>query len=136
MAEQRALHCGHSCRRRCRYQHRHCCCACRFWSLSHVLPPPQPPPQVGNGKLSLTEQRAHFALWALMKAPLLVGTDLRTASGAVKRILLADEVIAINQDSLGVAGDLVWKQGPNEVQLVCNGMGLIEFSRVVYYDAR
>lgn len=33
----------------------------------------------------------------------------------MKSILLAEEVIAINQDPLGVAGDLVWKQGPNEV---------------------
>ena len=30
-------------------------------------------------------------------------------------ILLASEVIAMNQDPLGVAGDLVWKQGPIEV---------------------
>lgn len=26
------------------------------------------------------------------------------------------QVIGINQDALGVAGDLVWKQGPNEVR--------------------
>ena len=162
-------------------------------------------PQVGNGKLTLSEQRAHFALWALLKAPLLIGTDLRNASAGekscchsavskelikalqrrlstnlirqesfdttkthrlatrsekhlafrflcssdrvhgmlcrrqvdtaggggqvhsdlmltilcgadVKAILLAEEVIAINQDPLGVAGDLIWKQGPNEVR--------------------
>ena len=29
-------------------------------------------------------------------------------------ILRAKEVIALNQDALGVAGDLVWKQGPQE----------------------
>ena len=28
------------------------------------------------------------------------------------------QVIAVNQDPLGVAGDLVWKQGPNEVQIL------------------
>jgi alpha-galactosidase len=32
---------------------------------------------VGNGRLSLGEQRAHFALWAVMKSPLLIGADLR-----------------------------------------------------------
>ena len=32
-------------------------------------------------------------------------------------ILKSREVIAINQDPLGVAGDLVWKQGPQEVSL-------------------
>lgn len=30
-------------------------------------------------------------------------------------ILKSREVIAVNQDPLGVAGDLVWKQGPHEV---------------------
>lgn len=38
----------------------------------------------------------------------------------VKGILLAEEVIAINQDPLGVAGDLMWKQGPNEVSRCCH----------------
>ncbi len=28
---------------------------------------------------------------------------------------MAEEVIAVNQDDLGVAGDLIWKEGPNEV---------------------
>ena len=31
-------------------------------------------------------------------------------------ILKSPEVVAINQDPLGVAGDLVWKQGPQEVR--------------------
>ena len=30
-------------------------------------------------------------------------------------ILKADELIAVNQDPLGIAGDLIWKQGSNEV---------------------
>lgn len=42
--------------------------------------------QVGNGKLTPTEQRAHFALWALLKAPLLIGTDLRTASEGAREL--------------------------------------------------
>ena len=33
-------------------------------------------------------------------------------------LLTAPEVIAINQDPLGVAGELVWKQGPAEVRLL------------------
>ena len=51
--------------------------------------------QVGNGKMSPAEDRAHFALWALLKAPLLIGTDLRTAPQSVRDVLLADEVIAV-----------------------------------------
>jgi alpha-galactosidase len=70
---------------------------------------------VGNGNLLLGEQRAHFALWALMKSPLLIGADLRSISPDSLAILKAGEVIAINQDELGVAGDLVWMQGANRV---------------------
>lgn len=32
--------------------------------------------EIGNGKLSEDEERAHFSLWALMKAPLLIGCDV------------------------------------------------------------
>ena len=39
---------------------------------------------------------------------------LRLLTQAVD-ILMAEEVIAVNQDELGVAGDLIWKEGPNEV---------------------
>lgn len=31
-------------------------------------------------------------------------------------ILKAREVIALNQDKLGMAGDLIWKQGPKEAR--------------------
>ena len=32
--------------------------------------------EVGNGNLSLAENRAHFALWAVMKSPLIIGTPV------------------------------------------------------------
>jgi alpha-galactosidase len=32
--------------------------------------------EVGNGKLSLAENRTHFSLWAMLAAPLLAGNDL------------------------------------------------------------
>lgn len=69
---------------------------------------------VGTG-LSLNEERAHFALWALLKAPLLIGADLRSIQPGSLRILKARELIAVNQDSLGVAGELIWKQGAKEI---------------------
>lgn len=71
--------------------------------------------EVGNGDLTLNEQRSHFALWALLKAPLMVGADLSKLPAEGYKILLAEEVIAVNQDKLGVAGDLVKKEGPAEV---------------------
>lgn len=78
---------------------------------------------VGNGKLTLGEQRAHFALWALLKSPLLIGADLRHLNPDSLSILKAKEIIAINQDELGVPGDLVWVQGASRVRHLLPGRG-------------
>lgn len=66
--------------------------------------------------MNIHEQRAHFALWAVLKSPLLISADLRSIEQESLDILLADELIAVNQDPLGIAGDLIWKQGPQEVR--------------------
>jgi alpha-galactosidase len=68
--------------------------------------------QVGNaaeqgGSWSLTEQRTHFSLWAMMAAPLLIGTDLRSASARALAILRNRDVIAVDQDPLGTQGEVV-----------------------------
>ncbi len=60
--------------------------------------------EVGNGGMTDIEYRTHFSMWAIMAAPLIAGNDLRTMSQATKDILTAPEVIAINQDPLGVQG--------------------------------
>jgi alpha-galactosidase len=60
--------------------------------------------EVGNGTLTLTESRSHFSLWAMLAAPLISGNDLRKMSKDVLNILTNKEVIAIDQDSLGVEG--------------------------------
>jgi alpha-galactosidase len=62
--------------------------------------------EVGNGQLTLAEQRSHFALWCLMKSPLLIGADVRSLPDASLAILTNRRLIAINQDELGVQGTL------------------------------
>lgn len=57
--------------------------------------------EVGNGGMSATEYRAHMSLWAMMAAPLIIGTDLRKASAETFGILGHRGVIAIDQDPLG-----------------------------------
>ena len=57
--------------------------------------------QVGNG-MKVTEDRAHFSLWAMICSPLMLGNDLRNMSAETLEILNNKEVIAINQDKLGV----------------------------------
>jgi len=39
----------------------------------------------------------------------------RQITDTALNILKSDELIAINQDPLGIPGDLIWKQGANEV---------------------
>jgi alpha-galactosidase len=43
--------------------------------------------EVGNGKLSLDENRAHFSMWAVLAAPLLAGNDLTSMKPEIKAIL-------------------------------------------------
>ena len=60
--------------------------------------------QVGNGGMNLSEYKTHFSLWAISKAPLLIGCDITKMTEEIKEILTNPEVIAINQDSLGEQG--------------------------------
>jgi alpha-galactosidase len=71
--------------------------------------------EVGNGGMTDIEYRSHFSLWALMAAPLITGTDLRTMTAATTEILLNTEVIAVNQDPLGVQGTPVSESTTLEV---------------------
>ncbi|MEU0216456.1 RICIN domain-containing protein [Streptomyces sp. NPDC006265] len=70
---------------------------------------------VGRPGLSLTESRSHFALWALMSAPLMAGNDIRTMSADVSAILRNPRLLAVNQDSLGAGGRRVRDDGDTEV---------------------
>lgn len=63
--------------------------------------------------MTIDEYKGHFAIWAITKSPLLIGCDIPTMSDDVHKILTSKEVIAINQDSLGVAGDVVYHEGAN-----------------------
>lgn len=59
--------------------------------------------EVGNGML-VNEDRAHFTMWAMIAAPLIAGNDLRSMTKETIGILTNKEVIAVNQDSLGIQG--------------------------------
>ena len=59
--------------------------------------------EVGNG-LSVNQDRAHFAMWCMMASPLILGNDVRNMSAETKLILTNRDLIAINQDRLGVQG--------------------------------
>ena len=46
--------------------------------------------------LTHEEEKTHFALWAVAKAPLIIGADLRTISKDSLKILMNEELIAVN----------------------------------------
>lgn len=67
--------------------------------------------EVGNGKLTENENKAHFSLWCMMAAPLILGNDLRKfirpdgsvdKDNPVFKIVSNKAAIAINQDKLGI----------------------------------
>jgi alpha-galactosidase len=72
--------------------------------------------QIGNSEhvAALSRARAHFGLWAITKAPLLISAPVLEPQSL--EVLLAKEVIAINQDALGIAGDLIYVHGSIQVR--------------------
>ena len=88
--------------------------------------------EVGNGGMTTTEYRSHFSLWALMAAPLIAGNDLRNMTPEIHDILTNKEVIAVDQDPLGVQGHRVAKDGDLEIwskQLQDGGRAVILLNR-------
>jgi len=65
--------------------------------------------EIGNGNMTNDEYTMHFSLWALAKAPLIIGCDVREMDKDTMRIISNAEVIAVNQDALGVQGHRVIK---------------------------
>lgn len=70
--------------------------------------------EVGND-LSQAEDRAHFALWCMNASPLILGNDLRSMSESTLDVLINKDMIAINQDSLGVQGFSYYNEGNLDV---------------------
>lgn len=57
--------------------------------------------EVGNGVLTHSEERSHFALWAFAKSPLIIGCDLNNVKSDSLAILKNKWLIGVNQDILG-----------------------------------
>jgi alpha-galactosidase len=73
--------------------------------------------EVGNGGMTSDEYRTHMSLWALLRAPLLAGNDLRTMTDETKSILMNKEVIAVDQDPAGLPVHRTTPEGTSEVLL-------------------
>ena len=71
--------------------------------------------EVGNGGMTPAEYRAHFSLWAMMASPLMAGNDIAHMDEPTRSILLNKDVIAVDQDRLGVQGHKEYERGDSEV---------------------
>jgi len=66
-------------------------------------------------RLTPDEQYTHISLWCLLSSPLLIGCDLEKMDPFTLGLLTNDEVLAIDQDSLGKAATQVAGQGDAKV---------------------
>jgi len=60
--------------------------------------------EVGNQALTPVECHSHFAMWCMLAAPLIAGNNISTMNDTIEAILIAPEIIAIDQDPLGIQG--------------------------------
>ena len=67
------------------------------------------------GGLNELEQRTQFSMWAIMASPLFLGNDLFKMSPYPQQTVMNKEVIAIDQDPLGIQGDVA--KGYNNAKL-------------------
>ena len=76
--------------------------------------------EIGNPKSTLTpiEERSHFALWCLMKSPLMMGCNLETVPTEKVEVYKNAELIALNQDILGEQAKVIWRKG-DLIALAC-----------------
>ncbi|MER6832301.1 lectin [Streptosporangium sp. NPDC000563] len=70
---------------------------------------------VGRGGMNDTEMRSHFALWAIMAAPLIAGNDVRNMDNATSTIMKNQNLIAINQDTLGLQAAQISNDGTRRI---------------------
>lgn len=70
--------------------------------------------EIGRG-LTGTEEQTHLGMWCMMSSPLLIGCDLTKIPEPSLRLLKNRELIAINQDTLGLQARVVQHEGEGYV---------------------
>lgn len=70
--------------------------------------------EIGNGNLTLAESRSHFAFWAAMKSPLIIGTALDVLSTDLVGILKNEYLLGFSQDDVYGGPATPYKWGTNE----------------------
>ena len=71
--------------------------------------------EVGNQALTPIECRSHFAMWCMLAAPLIAGNNISTMNDTIRDILTAPEIIAVDQDPLGIQGTRIKNEDGKQV---------------------
>jgi alpha-galactosidase len=71
--------------------------------------------EIGNGGMTSDEYRTHMSLWCILAAPLIAGNNLAAMDAETRDLLTNPEIIAIDQDTLGIQGHRIKQEGPIEV---------------------
>ena len=71
--------------------------------------------EVGNGGMTEEEYKTHFSMWAILSAPLMAGNDLRSMDKSTHEILTNKDVIAVDQDKLGIQATRFMDMGDYEI---------------------
>lgn len=81
--------------------------------------------QVGRNGMTDTEYRSQFSLWTIMAAPLLAGNDIGSMlpNSYTAATLTNTEVIAVNQDPLGIQGRMVSQNPSGDLQVWAKPLG-------------
>jgi hypothetical protein len=67
--------------------------------------------QVGASSMTVDEARTHMSIWAMVASPLVVGAEIPNMQQQNLEIYLNRDVIAVNQDSLGIQAFTVSNAG-------------------------
>ena len=70
--------------------------------------------EIGRG-LKPSEEEVHVGMWCMMSSPMLIGCDLNKLNESSLALLKNRELLAINQDRLGLQAYVALRQGPGYV---------------------
>lgn len=67
--------------------------------------------------LTETQSRTQFSLWSMLAAPLIIGSNMLHLSAHDLETYTNTEVIAVNQDPLGLQAEVFWENCPSGTEL-------------------
>lgn len=72
--------------------------------------------EVGRGLME-EEDKTHFGMWCMMASPLLIGCDLTTIKPETAELLKNTDLIAIDQDPLGLQAEVAWRDWKHDIRV-------------------